>query len=415
MTHYIACDWNGPNRSELQFKPNKEIKSVEELFDSSILLNDDTQKCLLEYIKETEDLLRGVVNKYSTAYVNGEALSDAHIFPSLDLGFPNNSVRLAGGFATGMLVTWKCGTPIVPIDATVNVCSSSVFELPDSYNMNQTSEEFIHDIEKMMQEATQAGYSFNFASGNHFLMIAEDEKAKKYLVLHSSAKEFKESHIGLYPVEGNWYSEKIRTYPTPYVHGNRYMRYLKGEDAIFFISLAKKLEEVNVQIHKYFATIMSAQECSLLERSTYHHYYMPTDSSIAIGTFVEAPGTTVPIFSAPQKSICLYKVDPDQNWTIQLGGKPKCLIPHGWGQTISGRINMNVDFIEQKFTIDVNNRSYEHDLSIRESIKCPQKQIRQYDSCKEFFENQKFIKGRIVKTLIPKYLYCHTKKGRVEL
>lgn len=415
LTHYIACDWNGPNHSELQFKPSKQIKSIEALFDNNALLNDDTQRYLLEYIKETESLLRGVVNKYSTASVNGEALSDAHIFPSLDLGFPNNSVRLSGGFATGMLVTWKCGTPIVPVDATVNVCSSSVFELPDSYNMNQTSDEFRHNIEKMMKEATLAGYSFNFASGNHFIMVAEDEEGKKYLILHSSAKEFKESYIGLYPVEGNWYSEKIRIYPTPYVHGNRYIRYLKGEDATFFISLAKKLEEVNVQIHKYFSKMMSAEKCNLLDRSTYHHYYMPTDSSIALGTFVESPGTTVPIFSAPQKAICLYKTDSDQNWTIQLGGQPKCLIPHGWGQEISGRIGINVDYTEQKFTIDVNNIPYEHDLCKREAIKCPQKRIRQYDSCEEFLENQKVIKGKIIKTLIPKYLYCDTKKGRVEL
>jgi len=415
LTHYLACDWNGPNRSELQFKPSKQIRSAEALFDSDVLLNDNTQRYLLKYIKETESLLQGVVKKYSTASVHGETLSDAHIFPSLDLGFPNNSVRLAGGFATGMLVTWKCGTPIVPVDATVNVCSSSVFQLPDSYDMEQTSEKFIENIEKMMQQATLAGYSFNFASGNHFIMIAEDEDMKKYLVLHSSAKEFKESYIGLYPVEGNWYSEKIRTYPTPYVHGERYIRYLKGEDATFFISLAKKLEEVNVQIHEHFAEMMSAQKCHLLERSTYHHYYMPTESSIAIGTFVEDPGTTVPIFSAPKKAICLYKVDADQNWTIQLGGKPKCLIPHGWGQAISGRIDIDVDYTEKRCTINVNNIPYAHDLSKRESIKCPEKRIRQYDSCKEFLDNQKVIKGRIVKTLVPKYLYCDTEKGRVEL
>lgn len=413
LTHYIACDWNGPNRSELQFKPNANIRSINELFSSNVLLNDDTQRFLLEYIKETESLLSGVVKKYSSANVNGEALSDAHIFPSLDLGFPNNPVRLAGGFATGMLVTWKCGTPIVPVDATVNVCSSSVFRLPDSYDMDQSDEEFRHNIEKIMQEATQAGYSFNFASGNHFLMIAEDEKEYKYLVLHSSAKEFKESYIGLYPVKGNWYSEKIRIYPTPYVHGKRYIRYIKGDDATFFISLAKNLEEVNVQIHKYFADIMSAEKCDLLKQPTFHHYYMPTDSSIAIGTFVEDPGTVVPIFSAPKKEICLYKVDKDQNWTIQLGGKPKCLIPHGWGQAISGRIGVDVDFSEQKLVIQVDGVPYEHDLSSSDSIKCPEKHLRQYSSCKEFFESQRTIKGRIVKVLKPRYLYCSTVKGKV--
>lgn len=182
LMHYIACDWNGPNYSELRFMPNAQISSTGDLFDSRMLLDDSTQRYLLRYIKETETLLRGVMEKYSTASINGERLSDAYIYPSLDLGFPNNPVRLAGGFATGMLVIWKCGTPIVPVDATVNVCSSSVFELPDNYNMNKTSEEFKHDIEKLMQGATQEGYGFNFASGNHFLMLAEDEDNKKYLV-----------------------------------------------------------------------------------------------------------------------------------------------------------------------------------------------------------------------------------------
>lgn len=414
LTHYVACDWNGPNHSELRFRPNDQISSVDDLFDSNNLLGDETQRYLLSYIKKTESLLRGVVEKYSTASVNGEKLSDARIFPSLDLGFPNNSIRLAGGFATGMLVTWKCGTPIVPVDATVNVCSSSIFELPETYNMNQTDEEFNSYIEQLMCNANKAGYSFNFASGNHFFMIAEDEDGKKYLILHSSAKEFKESYIGLYPAEGNWYSERIRTYPTPYVRGERYIRYLKGDDATFFISMAKKLEEVNVQIHKYFADEMSARKCSLLERSTYHHYYMPTDSSIAIGTFVEEPGTIVPIFSAPQKSICLFKVDPVKNWTIQLGGRQKCLIPHGWGQAISGKINTLVDFAEQKLTIEINNRKYVHNLSKEKQIKCSEKQIRQYDSCKEFLDNQNFIKGEIVKTLTPRYLFCDSMKGSVK-
>lgn len=414
LTHYIASDWNGPNHSELRFKSNDQIKSRDELFDSKYLLDDETQRYLLKHIKKTEELLRGVVEKYSSVSVNGEKLCDVQIYPSLDLGFPNNSVRLAGGFATGMLVTWKCGTPIVPIDATVNVCSSSVFELPENYNINQTDEEFKNSVEKLICAATEAGYSFNFASGNHFLMIAEDEDRKKYLVLHSSAKEFKDSYIGLYPTEDNWYSEKIRTYPTPYIRGERYIRYIKGDDATFFISMAKKLEVMNVQIHKYFADKMHARECSLLERATYHHYYMPTDSSIAIGTFVEEPGTIVPVFSAPTKPICLFKVDPDKNWTIQLDGKPKCLIPHGWGQAISAKIDTDVDYVEKRLSIKVNNKSYVHDLSKEKKIKCIEKQIRQYDSCEEFFENQDYIKGKIVKTLKPKFLYCESVQGRVE-
>ena len=413
LTHYIACDWNGPNHSELRFCPSEHITNPNALFNSENLLGDETQRYLVDYIKKTEDLLRGVVEKYSTASINGDKLSEAYVFPSLDLGLPNNSVRLAGGFATGMLVTWKCGTPIVPVDATVNVCSSSVFELPYTYNLNQTDEEFSNKIQELIHKAITAGYAFNFSSGNHFLMIATDENGLKYLVLHSSAKEFKDSYIGLYPTEGNWYSEKIRTYPTPYVRGERYIRYLKGDDAVFFISMAKKLEDMNVQIHNFFADEMNANQCSLLSKSTYHHYYMPTNSSIAIGTFVEEPGTTVPIFSAPGKEICLFKVAPDQNWTIQLGGKPKCLIPHGWGQAISGRINTFVDYAEKKFTIQVNNKIYEHYLPRDKQIKCPEKKIRQFNSCEDFLGLQNFIKGQIVRKLTPEFLFCSSIKGKV--
>ena len=414
LKHYIACDWKGPNYSELCFTGGKFIKNQEDLFKSENLLNDSTQKYLLPYVKETETLLKGVVEKYGTAEIYGERISDAKIYPSLELGFPNNAVRLAGGFATGMLVTWKCGTPIVPVDATVNVCSSSVFELPDDYNMDQTDEEFVAEIQNLIRKANEAGYAFNFASGNHFLMIAEDEEEKKYLVLHSSAKEFKDSYIGLYPTEQNWYSDKIRTYPTPYIQGERYIRYIKGDDAAFFISLSKKLEKMNEQIHAYFAGKMKAKHTNLLSRPTYHHYYMPTDSSIAIGTFVEEPGTVVPVFSIPKKEICLFKIQKKQNWTIQLGGKKKCLVPHGWGQSIDGELDISVDYVEKELSIKVDETEYKHDLNTDKHIKCENKKIREYESCHEFFKNQKYVNGEIIRILKPKFLFCSEIKGRVE-
>ena len=63
-------------------------------------------------------------------------------------------------------------------------------------------------------------------------------------VMHSSVKEFKDSYMGLYPVEENWFSDSIRTY-----HDNgRYLRYIKDEDARQFAAYAHKLEQYNVQI-----------------------------------------------------------------------------------------------------------------------------------------------------------------------
>lgn len=78
----------------------------------------------MPYIQETERLFTEAIKKHDQSENSG-----CHIIPSLDLGFPNNVQRLAGGFATGMLVAWQCGLDMVPVDATVNICTSSVYKL----------------------------------------------------------------------------------------------------------------------------------------------------------------------------------------------------------------------------------------------------------------------------------------------
>lgn len=58
------------------FNPDKldgKIDSPDKLYDASNLLNDDTQKILLPYIKETEHLLNGMVKRY-------DKCGEAHIF-----------------------------------------------------------------------------------------------------------------------------------------------------------------------------------------------------------------------------------------------------------------------------------------------------------------------------------------------
>ena len=147
------------------------------MFEAKNLLNDKSQKVLLAHIKETERLLNKVVKKYDKREESG-----AVIIPSLDLGYPNNVMRLAGGFATGMLVDWDCGTSFVPIDATVNVCTSSVFKITPKNELLDDFEGFIKKVTET--DATSLGYSFSLKSGNHFLMLAKDEKEDDYLVLH---------------------------------------------------------------------------------------------------------------------------------------------------------------------------------------------------------------------------------------
>ena len=169
---------------------------------------------------------------------------------------PNNILRLAGGFATGMLVVWKCGTPIVPVDTTVNVCSSSYYEF-DPISLHGISiKEFFNEnkINEIINKGSKSeGLAFSFNTGNHFLLLCKGKKnGMFYLVLHSSAKQFKDTFLGLYPKPHNWYSGYVKTYEDK--SSNRYIRYLKDNEAKQFIAIARMLNRENEDIHNWFAT-----------------------------------------------------------------------------------------------------------------------------------------------------------------
>lgn len=397
------------DKSRFIFEFNKDINKQDDLFNFKNLIGDNTQKVLLPYIKETEELFNEVIKRYDK---RGE--SGAIIIPSLDLGYPNNIMRLAGGFATGMFIDWECGTPIIPVDATVNVCSSSVFKI------DRPSENFLHDFEKNIKDifadaSSNYGYSFSFDSGNHFLMIATDECGSYYLVLHSSAKEMKESYFGLYPKEGNWYFDRIKKFEL----NGRYLRYIKAEEAKYFIETAHHLEKYNEEMHKWIARKLNWHEDENNPPIIKHHYYMPTDSSIAIGTFIESPGETVPLFSDVKKPVYLFKIGKD-NWTYNLGGKKVCIVPHGWGQAIESIQSISQTTKTLKFQLD-NQQFVSYDIistsRLDEKINAgsSNKQIRSFADANEFLnKGNKFLKGNITKTLMPKYLYCKKHIGECE-
>lgn len=306
---------------------DKKIDKVEKLYCAENLLNDSTQKILLPYVKETERLLNGLVKRY-------DQYGEVHIFPSLDIGFPNNILRLAGGFATGMLIVWKCGTPIVPVDTTVNVCSSSYYEFDISALKGKKISEFfnkeiIHEI--INKGSVQEGLAFSFNTGNHFILLCRSKmNGHYYLVLHSSAKQYKDSYLGLYPKPGNWYSDLIKTYKEK--GSERYIHYLKDAEAERFINIARSLNEQNKDIHNWFAGEIF-KEIRPIQKKTFHHYGMPTDYSIAIGTYVVDENDIVPIFSREGYPIFLFRPSSDM-WSIKLEGKNKFVIPHGWGQEL---------------------------------------------------------------------------------
>lgn len=321
-------NWTDESETSSFYAGNKtQITSHNELYLPEKLLNDSTQKIILPYVQETERLLNGLVKKY-----DNEAF--AKIYPSLDIGVPNNILRLAGGFATGMLVVWKCGTPIVPVDTTVNVCSSSYYEF-DPISLHGISiKEFFNEnkINEIINKGSKSeGLAFSFNTGNHFLLLCKGKKnGMFYLVLHSSAKQFKDTFLGLYPKPHNWYSGYVKTYEDK--SSNRYIRYLKDNEAKQFIAIARMLNRENEDIHNWFATQFCG-DIRFTKKKTYHHYGMPTDYSIAIGTYVIDQEDVVPIFSREDYPIWLFRPDKGM-WSIELEGKSKFIVPHGWGQHI---------------------------------------------------------------------------------
>lgn len=400
------------DKSRFIFDFNKDINNLNDLFNPEKLIGDNTQKILLPYIKETEKIFNKVIKRYDKRNESG-----AIVIPSLDLGYPNNIMRLAGGFATGMFIDWECGTPIIPVDATVNVCTSSVFEI------NMLSETFLQNFEKNLKEifvdaSSNYGYSFSFDSGNHFLMIASDKTGKYYLVLHSSAKEMKESYFGLYPKEENWYFSKIKKHK----EGARYLRYLKDEEAKYFIQTAHHLEKYNEEMHKWIANKLNWREDDSNPPIIKHHYYMPTDSSIAIGAFVESPGEIVPLFSDVQKPVYLFRIGED-NWTYNLGEKKVCIVPHGWGQEIESvseiihnenNLQFNIDDKQSVCYEKVSTARLDERIDI--SINTDKnRRIRKFANAQEFLsKGHKFLKGSVVRTLTPQYLYCKRYIGKCE-
>lgn len=397
LLDFVFESWND-DPFEL-FTKSENILNYNDLFNPENLINDDAQKVLLPYLQVTNNLFTKAIKKHDSS-----ENSYSIIFPSLDLGFPNNVQRLAGGFATGMLITWKCGTDIVPIDATVNVCSSSVFRLNnfDPTILETNFKKYLNES-IFLEASNNKGYSFSFSSGNHFFMIAKDKGDNYYLVLHSSANELKNSFMGLYPVEKNWYSSKIKHLTDK---NNRYIRYLKDDDARNFITMAHNFESYNEQIHRWLSKkINNDKECEW--EIIKHHYYMPTDSSIAIGTFAEKPGTVVPIFSMPGKPIYLFRIG-DNNWTIDLGAQKGrvCLVPHGWGQNIKNVKSIKISNDYKRLILQLD-KDYEFEINSKSHINCEGKHIRTFKNGQEFLKiGTNMIQGEIVDTLYPVFLLC---------
>lgn len=377
----------------------------------SIPEKDKTQEVLLPYLQETERLLEKLVTDH-------DPHGWAKIIPCNDLGFPNNITRIAGGFLTGAYYNWSCAVPIVPVDATVNTCTSSVFKLDNVDFQTFDFQTFEAVVRKVCHNAMESGYAFSLESGNHFLMIAQDKDGTYYLVLHCSAKQAKESCFGLYPSDRAWYRNKIKTIYNE--NQTRYLRYIRSDTAVRFVDYANRFRDFNEEMHQYIAELFAEEVGATIsgKPNIKHHYGMPTPNSIAIGTFTvdtmsnNDSDLIVPVFSDLDKDICLYSVSRKQSKTYTPPGTSQklVLVPHGWGQVIDEvkkiYVDNPTDECFRKLVI-VADRTHRLDVIPKERITFPEKHIRSFDSVSDFLYNHcTNINGDVKTVLHPIFCFC---------
>lgn len=296
---------------------------------------DNTYFELLKYINETQEIATRALQCF-------DKNADFQIIDSLDLSVPYDVDRLSGGFPTGVYVHWHCKEPIIPVDATVNCCSASIFFLGKIGEFDEIK--FINRLKKIKSIWKDGSYIMNFDSGNHFISLCVDDSEEYYLVIHSTAKEFTKGYNGLYPIKGNWYYNKIRVFQKE----NRYFRYINGEEAILFRNTAKFLNQYNEIRHENIAySILKELHINVVNVEHFHHYGMDDENSIKIGCYVLNSNSIFPIFSKPSYYIDLFKISRCSKQT-QEG---KFIVPHGWGKHMTIPLNICNNFNNRKFNI----------------------------------------------------------------
>ena len=319
-------------------------------------LNDNTQKEILKHLETTSHLLSKVGIKLSGRQ------KESTIYAMPDLGIAQNGTRMLGGFYTGACYTWDSDIPFVPVDATVNVCGTTVYRLKEKITTQEfkkmlddtmkTRETYLeyarthlpHQIYDSIDVNDESKFFWNYNVGNHFAILAEQNEESselpqgQYMIVHASAIELKKDNLkyGLYPIPGNWYYDDIQTeFDT---ENNRYLRYIYGEKAIKFNQLAQLLQTINKDRNRYFCKKVLGNLAGE-EVINLSHYGMPTNNAICIGCQWEQEDFT--LLTAPGNDIFLVHPEITSNNTIELNDKKITLTPHGCGV----RLNNNTDSI----------------------------------------------------------------------
>jgi hypothetical protein len=299
-----------------------------------LTIKDATQQDLLPYLAHTEVLLA------KAASVASGKSCDAEIVALADLGLATNVDRMLGGFLTGALYRWESSVPMVPVDATVNVCGVSIHRLSSS---PATLDDYLSLVDRASRRcAEETDYQWNLRDGNHFATLGEIVDCEllpeaDYLVLHASAAEYKRTLQGLYPTPAAWFADDIQT-----VHdGVRILRYISGAVAERFIEEAQALVQRNETRHDVLAHLI-AEELGAQRVWCLPHYGMPDDSSIAIGCHwleVASPGW-FPLLTEPEADVPLILPSAGRN-TVCVRGKEHLLAPHGLGvQSKRGHVDI---------------------------------------------------------------------------
>lgn len=330
----------------------------------NLTINDYTQKIILEHLQTTENMLREVAFQLS----NTE--QDANIIAMPDLGFPRNVSRILGGFFTGALYSWESKVPFIPVDTTVNSCGVSLFRLNKPIETEKTFRELIKSGIKQSQSSS---FDWNYDSGNHFINYGTVENSEQipsgyYVVMHSSASEFKDYHNGLYPKKDNWYYHKIQTY----INGNRYLRYISGKTAEKFHSISMLVSQYNKIRQRYFAEILFEKN-EISEEVLYTaHYGMPNINSVAIGCNYIEDESMYLLLTAPNQPCFFIKPNLGGRNYMELD-KNYLLTPHGLGMQTIGEIKFdymhsdNFLFNEKMYSRE-DKLSFKNDVKIRDSF-----------------------------------------------
>ncbi|MFF3242265.1 hypothetical protein ACFYWY_00700 [Streptomyces sp. NPDC002870] len=288
-----------------------------------ILPGDPAQKFLIPHLEKTERVLRSALRK-----MDPEA--ECKITPAADLCVPHDVIRIAGGFATGCLVDWQCAVPIIPVDTTVNIDTSSIFWLSDHAADTWTAQRF-DELRAIIDQSSS--YEWNFHKGNHFIAgVVRESDGQPGIVIHSNEKEFKYQYNGLMPVPGNWFMDDVVVHE----QDDHYVRLLVGPKATLFAQIALDLEPFNINRHRFLATLLTEGGAHIQDEYHKQHYYMPSSTAVAIGCYLCQPGEVVPVFSKPGADIHLFEChDGGQNQILCLNGERSLIVPHGWGKTFA--------------------------------------------------------------------------------